>query len=120
MKAYKNTIIFSTQQGFKSAIDFLGNEAPSSIREINVKLVIHYQSLPPYSHRRNSVERSICTWKTYFISGLYKYYTPPFHYTCRIGSLHNQLLLSIYLDHVEEIPMMKSATQETNRDPEYL
>ena len=53
---------------------FMGNEASTALKMEMKTMYIKYQFPPPSNHRANNAERSIQTFKNYFIAGLLSVY----------------------------------------------
>ena len=58
------------QAGLRPAFQRLDNECSDLLKQFLIAQNIDYQLVVPGSHRRNSAERAIRTWKDHFISGL--------------------------------------------------
>jgi hypothetical protein len=56
--------------GLRPAFQRLDNECSDILKEFMKQEKIDYQLVVPGSHRRNSAERAIRTWKNHFIAGL--------------------------------------------------
>ena len=56
--------------GFAPELHILDNECSDELKKAFKKHNVDFQRVPPHSHRRNSAERAIQTWKNHFCSGL--------------------------------------------------
>jgi saccharopine dehydrogenase-like NADP-dependent oxidoreductase len=56
-------------KGLKSKLMKLDNEASKLLKDYLHQQDITFQLVPPYSHRRNSAERAIRSFKDHLISG---------------------------------------------------
>ena len=61
-------------RGINTRFHFMGNEASTALKMEMKTMYIKYQSPPPSNHRANNAERSIQTFKNYFIAGLLSVY----------------------------------------------
>jgi hypothetical protein len=57
-------------KGLKPKLMKLDNEASKLLKDYLYKQEIAFQLFPPYSHRRNSAERAIRSFKDHLIAGL--------------------------------------------------
>jgi hypothetical protein len=57
-------------KGLKPKLMKLDNEASKLLKDYLYKQEIAFQVVPPYSHRRNSAERAIISFKDHLIAGL--------------------------------------------------
>jgi hypothetical protein len=72
-------------RGLKPKLMKLDNEASKLLKDYLYQQYITFQLVPPYSHRRNSAERAIRSFKDHLLAGLcstYKYF--PMHLWDRI------------------------------------
>jgi hypothetical protein len=56
--------------GYAPTLHILDNECSEELKKAFQKYNVNFQRVPPHSHRRNSAERAIQTWKNHFCSGL--------------------------------------------------
>ena len=56
--------------GFKPKLHIIDNEASTNFKQFLKAENVHYQLVPPHTHRRNAAERAIQTFKNHFVSGL--------------------------------------------------
>jgi hypothetical protein len=56
--------------GYAPDLHILNNECSDELKKAFQKNNVDFQRLPPYSHRRNTAERAIQTWKNHFSTGL--------------------------------------------------
>jgi hypothetical protein len=70
VKAYDTIHQELAVKGFNPKLQTLYNEASAALKNFFTINDIDYQLLPPHCHRRNAAERSIRTFKEYFVTGL--------------------------------------------------
>jgi hypothetical protein len=58
-------------KGLKPKLMKLDNEASKLLKDYLYQQDIAFQLVPPYSHRRNSAERAIRSFKDHLIAGLF-------------------------------------------------
>jgi hypothetical protein len=56
--------------GYAPSLHILDNECSDELKKAFRKYNVDFQRVPPHSHRRNSAERAIQTWKNHFCAGL--------------------------------------------------
>ena len=70
LRAYKKLHLYLTDRGLKPQLQRLDNEASNLLKQEMTRLGVDWQLVPPHTHRRNSAERAIRTWKNHFLAGL--------------------------------------------------
>jgi hypothetical protein len=85
LEVLTSIIHYIKKKGFPLKLHIMDNEAPQIVIDFLTKENITYQKVPPYTHRANTAERAIQTFKSHFVSGLAS--TPtnfPMHLWCRL------------------------------------
>ena len=74
-----------TNRGLKPHPQILENEFPNVLKHFMRKVNEKFQLVLPHTHRRDSAEQTVCTFKEHFIAGIYNTHKIfPLHIWCQL------------------------------------